>query len=280
MGFRCSLLGHDYDEPATEEEREERGNEVVVTVRELETCSRCGAETVISENTEVRSIDAVHDADASDDEPAADAAAGADAGSADAESADAGSADETTAGSVDDEIGDVQSAAEDDAVILDDDDDAGGDGWPGESPDADADDEVGGGAGVGAGVEAGDPAPELADGPDAEDESATDLTEWPDPGVEDEGFDAQPSGDDGVDVEFDGSLQPATASADADEGEEFVSGSGTGITSTGPVEHSDDVNTVLVCPECEFDAESVTTSQRPGDICPECRRGYLTERER
>ena len=75
MGFRCSLLGHDYDEPTTEEEREERGNEVVVTVRELETCSRCGAETVISENTEVRSIDAGVDAETAGD--ATDARAGA-----------------------------------------------------------------------------------------------------------------------------------------------------------------------------------------------------------
>jgi len=35
MGLRCSLLGHDYGESFVERDREERGNEVVVTEREL-----------------------------------------------------------------------------------------------------------------------------------------------------------------------------------------------------------------------------------------------------
>lgn len=263
MGFRCSLLGHDYGESTTEEEREERGNEVVVTVRELETCERCGAETVISENTEVRSIDAGVDdgaaADAVGPEPAVDADG------------------DDEAGGVDDEFGDASPEA-DDGVILEDDDDRDPGEWPEEDATADedmdapeSDDE--------AVADAGDEV-EPADDADLDRNGtgeATDLTEWPDPGVEDEGYDARPGGDD-VDVEFGGSLQPEAATADADETEEFVSASGSGITSTGPVERSDDVDTVLVCPECEFTEESVATSQRPGDICPECRRGYLTER--
>ncbi|GGL33746.1 hypothetical protein GCM10009037_16680 [Halarchaeum grantii] len=56
MGLKCSLLGHEYGEPETEREREERGDEVVETVRTVEYCERCGAERVVSENTEVRSI--------------------------------------------------------------------------------------------------------------------------------------------------------------------------------------------------------------------------------
>ncbi len=271
MGFRCSLLGHDYGEPTTEEEREERGNEVVVTVRELETCSRCGAETVISENTEVRSIDS-----------AANTESDADAAAVESE-ADGEGTDGEAADGADDAMGDVQSPAEDDGVILEDDDRDAGE-WPaddsatdGEAGDAPAADDDA------AAAEAEDASAEPVDDADLDRNGtteATDLTEWPDPGVEDEGFDAEPASGDDVDVEFGGGLQPEAADADTDESAEYVSASGSGITSTGPVERSDDPDTVLVCPECEFGEESVATSQRPGDICPECRRGYLTERER
>ena len=56
MGLRC-LLGHDFGEPETERERNEEGNEVVVTVREVKTCRRCGEKQVVSENKEIKSID-------------------------------------------------------------------------------------------------------------------------------------------------------------------------------------------------------------------------------
>jgi hypothetical protein len=52
MGLRC-LLGHDYGDTRIEREREERGDELVVTVTEVEECSRCGETRVVSENTEV-----------------------------------------------------------------------------------------------------------------------------------------------------------------------------------------------------------------------------------
>ncbi|MEF8800733.1 MAG: hypothetical protein V5A38_05855 [Halolamina sp.] len=56
MGLRC-LLGHNFGEPETERERNEEGNEVVVTVREVKTCQRCGEKQVVSENKEIKSID-------------------------------------------------------------------------------------------------------------------------------------------------------------------------------------------------------------------------------
>lgn len=55
MGLRC-LLGHDFGGPETERERQEQGDEVVVTVREMKTCERCGERQIISENKEVTSI--------------------------------------------------------------------------------------------------------------------------------------------------------------------------------------------------------------------------------
>lgn len=55
MGLRC-LLGHDFGEAEVERDREEEGDEMVVTIREVKTCRRCGTERVISENKEVTSI--------------------------------------------------------------------------------------------------------------------------------------------------------------------------------------------------------------------------------
>lgn len=70
MGFRCSLLGHDYGDSEVDRDREERGDEVVVTVHEFRTCDRCGKTKTVSENKEVTSIAAdenVVDGPGSDD---------------------------------------------------------------------------------------------------------------------------------------------------------------------------------------------------------------------
>lgn len=56
MGLRCSLFGHAFEEPVTERDRETRGAEVMISVREVRRCSRCGAEQVIAENTEIRHL--------------------------------------------------------------------------------------------------------------------------------------------------------------------------------------------------------------------------------
>ena len=54
MGLRCSLLGHDFGDVVVERDRDVRGEEIVVTERELRECRRCDAESIITENTEVR----------------------------------------------------------------------------------------------------------------------------------------------------------------------------------------------------------------------------------
>lgn len=56
MGLRC-LLGHNFGEPEVERDREEDGNEVVITVREVKECARCGDRQVVSENKEITSLD-------------------------------------------------------------------------------------------------------------------------------------------------------------------------------------------------------------------------------
>ncbi|WP_418280435.1 DUF7093 family protein [Halorubrum sp. DTA98] len=126
MGLRC-LLGHDFDEPALEREREEDGNEVVTTVREVKTCARCGETQIVSENTEVTTIEQLADqasaADPDEPEPASvDSAASAEATDT-AEAVD--SAVSTTAstgsahGSGDEEVGRPEDATGDETAVSD-----------------------------------------------------------------------------------------------------------------------------------------------------------------
>jgi hypothetical protein len=55
MGFRC-LLGHDFGEAEIERKRQEDGEQVIVTVREVKRCQRCDDRLVLSENKEVTSV--------------------------------------------------------------------------------------------------------------------------------------------------------------------------------------------------------------------------------
>lgn len=78
MGLRC-LLGHDFGPAEVERERQEEGNEMVVTIREVETCTRCGEQQIVSENKEITSIRSA--ADVGLDGPStADASGAPDAG--------------------------------------------------------------------------------------------------------------------------------------------------------------------------------------------------------
>ena len=110
MGLRC-LFGHDFGEPELEREREEDGDEMVVTVREVKTCTRCGKTQVVSENKEVTAIRDSEDVGLDESETQA---TDADAGSGTGKSVDA----EATTGAVGD------APAGDDAEFIDADDGA------------------------------------------------------------------------------------------------------------------------------------------------------------
>jgi len=290
MGLRCSLLGHDYGEAFVERDREERGDEVVVTERELKECARCGSEKVTTENTEVRSLQPDEDDAAPEPEPAdepADDPAGGDAGSAGGAFTSASDAIEQAEAGM--ETGDALAGEpdEDDAVILDDDagDEPGSDQWdePAE-PEADPDPEpVEDDAEV---VDAGptgeaEPAAgsEFAEQSESESASAPEADrergEWPDADGEDEGFDATET------VDADAELTAADAEESTFEfGDDGGVAADTGFTSAGPVETdepADELDFTLYCPECGFERSAAGSSLRAGDICPECQRGYLAE---
>lgn len=328
MGLKCSLLGHDYGDAFVERDREERGNEVVVTERELKECARCGAEKVTAENTEVRSLqsgrDAVAestsaepsgpqsgaaaeepaDASASSTEQASAGGGQSAAGGAGVDAGEAGGAFTSPSEAIEhaesEATGDAVGADPDgeDAVILDDDadDEPGSDQWddPAE-PESDAEPEpepveddaefveagaAGGQESVpqagGPGGQAGQPEQASQGGDEtaaasAGGDAAVDRSrgEWPDPEeAEDEGFDA-------------GSGADPTESTFEFEEDDVVEAD-TGFTSAGPLDNDDradanDLDYTLYCPECGLERYAGGSSLRAGDICPECRRGYLAE---
>lgn len=233
MGLRC-LIGHDFGELQTERDRRERGEEVIVTIREYRACSRCGETRVVSENKEVRTaVEAGADAD---DEPAG--------------------SDEPDA-----PASDVEADA-DDGVILEDEPEPAAERQRGEWP---ASDEGG------------------------EEPAAEEPTPWPAVEGEDEGYAAE-VGDGGPaeGVEFGGSLTPeASPAAGEAAGEDVVEATREGgfrRATPGPSptarQRTGGTDTEFYCPECEFTTPTADSSLRPGDICPECRLGYLTERDR
>ena len=221
------------------------------------------------------------------DRPTADGNVGADATSADGDGAviidgesssdDAdGPADETEPSTGDapaettggEEPADGETA-DDDGVILDagDESDAGRDRgtWPA--------------------VEEGD------DGGDA-------ASPWPEHRDEDEGFSAAAGGAEADDIEF-GGLTPEAGDGPAggdgaeteyvgppDDAEAVTfdaGGDGAEITrgeSPDLAAADDDEETEYYCPECEMVRAAAGSSMRAGDICPECKRGYVDERPR
>ncbi|MYL16684.1 hypothetical protein GLW36_08475 [Halorubrum terrestre] len=129
MGLRC-LLGHDFGEPELQREREEEGDEVVTTVKEVKTCARCGETQIVSENTEVTTMEQLAD------EAAANAAGGGDADAAATPEVGSGpgptertpgsasggvDADDAASGTGGVTLDEEPEAGSDDAVILDDD---------------------------------------------------------------------------------------------------------------------------------------------------------------
>jgi len=129
MGLRC-LLGHDFDEPELRREREEDGNEVVTTVTEVKTCARCGETQIVSENTEVTTMEQLTDEAASAvsagtenaagprDEPEAGVGGGSEAFGTAADAADT-TPDDVNAAAETDAATESDAAGGDDAVIID-----------------------------------------------------------------------------------------------------------------------------------------------------------------
>ncbi|MFC4439542.1 MULTISPECIES: DUF7093 family protein [Natrialbaceae] len=297
MVLRCSLLGHDYGDTDVEREREERGSEVVVTVREYEECARCGERHVISENTEVRSISTETGVDPRPDEPEPTPARepasepdGTDATFIDADETEPGAAAggaspaevetptaDTPADDIEiptDENGDPVT---DDGEILEDDGTTTRDREHGEWPDSDD---------VGPPVEA-ERGP--TDWPDDESEPIEDddseLIDGSEP-IDDDAVLLDTGTTDDAATAIETEPAPEAAAGGPPSAEETSADPGSGIERAGSAPtpgseggtRADDGSSELYCPRCEFAAGSDRSSLRTGDICPDCRKGYLSER--
>lgn len=63
MGLKCSLLGHQYGDTEVRTDREQDGTEIVETTREVRLCERCGRRLVVSETTEVKTVETPQEPD-------------------------------------------------------------------------------------------------------------------------------------------------------------------------------------------------------------------------
>jgi hypothetical protein len=236
MGLRC-LLGHDFTVPEVERERETDGNEVVVTVREVKTCRRCGERQIVSENKEVTTVEHTTVADAA---PGSETGTGTDAGGG--KDTDASRTDDPAApfaGGDDPDVG----VADEGATVESAGPEAGAAaGGPGDDDTAATDaptvdmsaDEGSDATGLDAGAEPTEPVdeaardPETDDGVILDDEESADRGrgEWPDaPDVRDgdaaPGSDADPAVDDdttaGEVVTDDGPDTPSSTASTADD---------------------------------------------------------------
>ena len=276
MSLKCSIFGCNWGEADVEREREEDGSEVIITIRETETCSRCGDVRVVSENKEVTTLetaadivadDLEDDSAASGDSPPSDAGRGppeTDAGGTppeesggttipDAESDAVVTAEAETAGDAGTD-GSPPEDLEDDAVILDDDSDdepSGGETVDPESSDAGSTDGPDESTDAAVDAEPDDPW-ERADSREFEGDGERQPGEWPE----------EPEDNDDWE-------QPT----DIDRSrEEEPSGFGTvGNAVTVPEGE-------FYCPECEYTTSVESSSLRAGDYCPECHRGSLEHR--
>jgi len=174
-----------------------------------------------------------------------------------------------------------EKATSDDGVILDAGDESDDERERGTWPAVEADEGPAGGEGA-------------ADDGDA-------ASPWPEHRDEDEGFSAAVGGAEADDVDF-GGLTPEAGDGGPTEGDgtetEYVGppddaeavtfdaggdGAATGIThgeSPDLDAADDDEETEYYCPECEMIRAAADSSMRAGDICPECKRGYVDERPR
>lgn len=263
MGLRC-LFGHSYGDTRTETEREQDGEEVIVTTTEIRECQRCGETTIVSESKEVTSVEGPR---ASPDEAAA-------------EPEPEPATDEPIEPDVDvvmddESVTDDTERVTDDAELIDEEPSA----EPAESeedPQAWPEEDT------------THPADATGSRPDPE------TGNWPDPKGDDEGIDAEtlaveaesaepvPDTPPEEDVEF-VDAPPETAGV-ATNGAAVTEAAASQPTDDGVASRVDlsaperETKREYFCPDCGH-AETVgSSSMRKGDNCPECLRGYIDER--
>lgn len=256
MSLKCSILGCKWGETEVERERDENGSEVITTIRETETCTRCGDVRVVSENKEVTTLETAADIVTDDLE------AGSGAASSPGADGEAGDPPETSEGAG----ATIPNAESDTAVTTAGTDESGSTGPPPEDVEDDAvilDDEPEGNEPTTEEEAVSEPE-SLGDTDPDEEAEILENTETTDEDGERAPGQWPEEPDDGDDWE-----QPTEVGR---AGDEEPSGFGTvGNTVTVPEGE-------FYCPECEYATTVESSSLREGDYCPECHRGSLKHR--
>ncbi|MBO4249413.1 hypothetical protein IL252_16510 [Halomicrobium sp. IBSBa] len=287
MGLKCSVIGHAYGETTVERDREEQGSEVVITIREVETCERCGTERVVSENKEVTAIETPDDVETTEETAASETEATTPDTESESES-DAAEASEPSDEEPDD-TEDVPAAGEE----LSASEIVGGEETP-STPDADPD--------TGAEIidaESDEPVSEeeavdeeLADptvDPEIDEQDGDEQLGSGSSAVDTEEIDADdPDADDAMIIDEDdddpveqGGRQPGEWPEEPDTGDNEWQPDTIGTIDEDDEEQATETTTLTVpdgqfrCPECDFTTLVESSSLRRGDFCPECHRGTL-----
>lgn len=304
MGLRC-LIGHDFGDLQTEEEHESRGDEEVITIREYRECARCGEQKVISENKEVTASKDLTP-NLQDAETAVDEQPPMPAGST------SGAGDEFENVSAEEDDGVIlKDGVEEEEVVrnrgewperedtiepeidpqswpeTNAEEDEGYDAEPADGGPADEVDFKGGltpERHASSPHDAAGPAGEVVEEPPPPDQSTEPESPEAKPEPASTTTTDQPSQIEQEDESVVGAGEAQSPKAEATgsaRGEMAGSGITSGDASPQPTgQQRPDGETEFVCPECDHVAEATGSSLRPGDICPECHRGYLLERER
>ena len=250
MSLKCSLLGHRYGDTAVRRDRERDGTELVETVQEVRACTRCGRELIVSETTEVKTVQTATDADERD---TTDPDTGSEAPAAGATSATGaatgppGGTGEADGGVATDADADAEVGPRDARERL-----------TGSAADSSQfDPNVNTDVGPEAGADTDDGPPAREDDAVFIDENGEERPEvdWP-PGEKSETTDEDWKPDIDPDPERD-----TTRRVDSE--------SSAGLTVP---------EGQFRCPECEFSTTVESSSLREGDFCPECHRGALEHR--
>jgi len=275
MSLKCSFLGHRYGQTEVERERTEEGSEVIITVREIKQCKRCGDERIVSENKEVTTLETAAEIVADDlekEEVASEQQSGSStpAGQADDENPPAttvtggadGQSDSVTGTTPEAVTDDVIEAGEDDAVILDDDDGEDDEREPGEWPkEAESEeqrqtqsDAAGTEPDTGSAAWPEDTEPQTTEWPEETErqiDESRDPGEWPE----------EPAPDDDRN-EWESLTKPEPRPLDDPAVE--------------PTKSAVSVpDGMFRCSQCEYSTPVEESPLRAGDFCPECRVGSL-----
>jgi hypothetical protein len=237
MSLKCSLFGHRYGDSEVRRDREQDGSELVETIQEVKLCDRCGEQLVISETTEVTTVEAASDGETDTD-----------AGSDDTAPA-AGESPETPrgAGNTSNSAGDAGSTPAGTSQTATGSGDTPGGPRGGDSAGTD-------------GRDGPDPSeqempPTRKDDAVLIDEEGEEqpMTEWPQNGANGANDQQRPEWEPETELTTEGRPEQPTRSS-------------SGLTVPEGEFH---------CSECGFSTAVESSSLREGDFCPECHRGAL-----